>query len=53
MNKIDNVDKDFVADTLTSEIEVLHETLPAKGTVHFQSTAFDASAKPPKAQRPA
>lgn len=42
MNKIDNVDKDFGALTLTSETEVLLENLPAKGTVHFQVTAFNA-----------
>jgi hypothetical protein len=42
MNKIHNVDKDFVVLTLTSETEVLLENLPAKGTVHFQVTAFNA-----------
>jgi hypothetical protein len=48
MNKIDNVDKDFVALTLTCETEVLLENLPAKGTVHFQVPAFNAAGESAK-----
>ena len=41
--KVDGVDKDFVALDLTSETQVLLENLPAKATVHFQVTAYNAA----------
>ncbi len=41
--KVDGVDADFVALDLTSETQVLLENLPAKATVHFKVTAYNAA----------
>src|SRR5260221_3705217 len=41
--KVDGVDADFDALDLTSETQVLLESLPAKATVHFKVTAYNAA----------
>ncbi len=41
--KVEGVDADFVALDLTSETQVPIENLPAKATVHFQVTAYNAA----------
>ncbi len=41
--KVEGVDSDFAPLDLTTETQVLLENLPAKATVHFQVTAYNAA----------
>lgn len=41
--KVEGTDNDFVALDLTSETAALLENLPAKATIHFQVTAYNAA----------
>jgi hypothetical protein len=41
--KVDGVDAAFVALELTTETQILLENLPAKATVHFKVTAYNAA----------